>query len=198
MNPLLVGSQMSSDTTSETLSVREGAGYDEVFSSGHESEGSSWSSERETSAQSLDEEVESYGEEGEEEIVSEEVEVEEGDEVRDSDGDGDEGDEESYEGTSRSPGGNHPFILPKDWAVKKFLQKMSDKVFKELHTRFQIPDHIPIRLPRKNEKCYTGRTADVGMYDAMFAAGLRLRLTALHRQLVDFMGLSLSQIASNA
>ena len=75
---------------------------------------------------------------------------------------------------------------------------MSNRVFNELRTRFQIPDHIPIRLPRKNEKYYTGRTADVGMYDAMFAIGLRLPLTALHRQLVDFLGLSVSQIAPNA
>ena len=36
------------------------------------------------------------------------------------------------------------------------------------------------------------------MYDAMFVAGLRLPLTALHRQLVDFLGLSVSQIAPNA
>ena len=75
---------------------------------------------------------------------------------------------------------------------------MSEKVFKELRTRFHIPDHISIRLPRKKQKCYTGRTADVGMYDAVLAAGLRLPLTALHRQLVDFMGLFVSQIALNA
>ena len=75
---------------------------------------------------------------------------------------------------------------------------MSDRVFKELHTHYQIPDHIPIHLPRKNEKCYTGRSADVGMYDSMFVAGLRLPLTALHRQLADFMGLSVSQITLNA
>ena len=36
------------------------------------------------------------------------------------------------------------------------------------------------------------------MYDAMFAVGLRLPLTALHRQLADFLGLSVSQIAPNA
>ena len=36
------------------------------------------------------------------------------------------------------------------------------------------------------------------MYDAMFAAGLRLLLTAFHRQLVDYLGLSVSQIAPNA
>ena len=39
---------------------------------------------------------------------------------------------------------------------------------------------------------------DVGMYNAMFAAGLRLPLMALHRQLVIFLGLSVSQIAPNA
>ena len=75
---------------------------------------------------------------------------------------------------------------------------MSDKIFSELRVRYQIPEHIPIHLPYENEKCYTGRTADVGMYDAMFAAGLRLPLTALHHQLVDYLGLSVSQIAPNA
>ena len=36
------------------------------------------------------------------------------------------------------------------------------------------------------------------MYDAMFATGLRLLLTALLHQLADFLGLSVSQIALNA
>ena len=71
-------------------------------------------------------------------------------------------------------------------------------IFKELRTWYQIPKHIPIRLPRENERCYLGRTADVGMYDVMFAAGLRLSLMALHCQLADFLGLSVSQIAPNA
>ena len=75
---------------------------------------------------------------------------------------------------------------------------MSDKIFKELRVRYQIPEHIPIRFPKENEKCYTGWTADVGMYDAMFIVGLRLPLTALHRQLVDYLGLFVSQITPNA
>ena len=78
------------------------------------------------------------------------------------------------------PGDNHPFILPAEWAVNKFLPSMSDKIFSGLRVRYQIPEHIPIRLPKENKKCYSGRTADVGMYDAMFAAGLRLLLTTLH------------------
>ena len=75
---------------------------------------------------------------------------------------------------------------------------MRDRVFKESRTHYQIPDHISIPLPRKKEKCYTRMTADVDMYDAMLTARLRLPLTALYRQLVDFMGLSVSQIAPNA
>ena len=52
MNLSLVGSQMSSKATSKQLSVRKGASYDEVFCLGHKPEDFSWSSERETLAQS--------------------------------------------------------------------------------------------------------------------------------------------------
>ena len=158
MNLSLIGSQMSREALSEQSSIPEGASYDEVFSSGHEPKSFSWLSERETSAQSPDKEVGSYGKEGREEIISkggvisEEGEVEEGEEERDSDGDGDDDDEESYEGTSGSPGGNRPFILPSIWTVNDFLPKMSDRIFKELRALYQIPDHIPIHLPKKNEK----------------------------------------------
>ena len=54
MDPSLVGSQMSSDVSCEESSVREGAGYDETFGSGDESEDFSPSSERETSTRSPD------------------------------------------------------------------------------------------------------------------------------------------------
>ena len=193
---------MSSDAMSEESLVREGAGYDEDFGLGDESEDFSPSLGRETLAQSIDGEDECYAKE------SEEVEVEvgkkgswvDGDDARDrEEGDGDEDDhgKGSSEGALVAPGDNRPFILPAEWAVNKFLPSMSEKIFSELRVRYQIPEHIPIRLPYKNEKCYTGRTADVGMYDAMFAVGLRLPLTALHRQLVDYLGLSVSQIAPN-
>ena len=126
-------------------------------------------------------------------------------EERDSDGDEAEGDEESYEGTSGnpegtsgSPEGNYPFILPNIWIVNDFLPKMSDRVLKDLRACYQIPYHIPIRLPKKSEKCYSGKTANVGMYNAMFTVGLRLPLTAVRRQLADFLGLTISQIASKA
>ena len=95
MPPSLVGSQMSRETTSEQLSVRGGASYDEVFPSGHKpKERFSWLSKRETSAQSSDEELESYRGEDEGAISNEEDEDDEG-EGRESDGDNNDGDEEA-------------------------------------------------------------------------------------------------------
>ena len=92
---------MSSDETSERSSVHEGAGYDKVFGSGDEFESFSWSSERETSAQSLDDNVKSYVEENENEVVDEGGdEVKEGEGEGGSDGDEDDSNEESYKGTS--------------------------------------------------------------------------------------------------
>ena len=79
-----------------------------------------------------------------------------------------------------------------------FLPTMTAKIFKDLRDRYQILDHIPIRLPGKFKKCYSGKTADFGMYDAILVTGLRLPLTVLHRQLANFLGLSVSQIAPNA
>ena len=84
---------MFREATSEQLLICEGAGYGEVFQSGHEpEEGLSWSLERETSAHSPKEEVESCdGEEAEEEEVDkgEDKGNEVGKEGED-DGDGDE------------------------------------------------------------------------------------------------------------
>lgn len=143
MNLLLVSSQMPKEELSEQLSVHEGAGYNEVFGSVHEPEGSSWSSERETSTQPPDEEVESYGEEDEME----------GEKERGSDRDEGDGDEETFEETSGSSGDNHPFILLSIWTVNDFLPKMSDKVFNHLRDCYQIPNNIPIHLPGKSKKC---------------------------------------------
>ena len=141
------------------------------------------------------------GGEGEEEVVGEgEDENDEGEEEREDTGDEDNGDEETSDGVSESPGDGHtyPFILPKIWTVNDFMPTMSIEVFNTLQDHYQIPNHIPIRLPGKFGKCYSGRTANIGMYNAMFMAGLRLPLTALHRQLANFLGLSISQVAPNA
>ena len=74
---------------------------------------------------------------------------------------------------------------------------MTRKHFNTLRDHHKIPDNIPLRLPRKFKKCYLRKMADVEMYDAMFTARLRLPLMELHRQLANYLGLSVSQITLN-
>ena len=76
---------------------------------------------------------------------------------------------------------HRPFILPQICTMNDFYPTMSQKVFNTLRDRHQIPEHIPFRLPRKFKRCYSGKMANIGMYDDMFTAGLRLPLTKLHR-----------------
>ena len=108
---------MSSDALSEESSVSEGAGYDETFGSSDKSEDFSHSSERETSAPSLDGEDEGYTERSEEVGVGgvgkEGSWGDSGDDDDGEDSDDDEEDdgEESCEGASAGPGDNCPFIL---------------------------------------------------------------------------------------
>ena len=108
---------MSSDAMSEDSSICEGAGYDEAFDSGDESEDFSPSSGRETSAQSLDGEDESYTKGSEEvgvEVGKEGSWGDGGDDHDGEDGDGDKEDdgEGSCEGALVGLGDNRPFILP--------------------------------------------------------------------------------------
>ena len=141
-------------------------------------------------------------EEGEEKEVDEgEDEGDEGGEEGEGDGDEGNADERTIEvGSLGSPEDGHtcPFILPSMWTVNDFLLKMMTNIFKNLRDHYQILDHIPIHLLRKFEKCYSGKIADIDMYDATFAIGLRLPLTALHHQLANFLGLSISQITPNS
>lgn len=78
------------------------------------------------------------------------------------------------------------------WMVNDFYLTMSLKVFNTLRDRYQISENSPFRLARKFKKCYSGKTADVDMYDAMFIVGLRLLLTIPHCQLVNYLGLFVS------
>ena len=81
--------------------------------------------------------------------------------------------------------------------VNNFYLTMSPNVFNKLRDHFQILENIPISLSRKFERCYSRKTANVGMYNAMFTTGLRLSLVELHRQLANYLGLSVSQIPPN-
>lgn len=89
-------------------------------------------------------------------------------------------------------------FFPKIWTVNNFYPTMSQKVFNTLRDHHQIPNNIPICLLGKFERCCSGKTMNVKMYDAMFIVGLRMPLTKLHRQLANCLGLFVSQIAPNA
>ena len=205
-------------TSEQSSSVHKGAGYNEVYPSVHgPEEGLSWSSKREPFAHSPDDK-EDFDREGVEEndeydygegVNKEEYEgkgdEEKGENEEEYEGEGDEGEDEvdgrAYEeGSLGSFGDGHtrPFILSTIWTVNDFKPIMTTNIFKTLRDRYQIPDNIPIRLLGKFEKCYSGKIANVGMYDIMFTIGLRLPLTTLHCQLATFLGLYVSQVAPNA
>ena len=58
---------------------------------------------------------------------------------------------------SPGDGHTHPFILPNMWTFNDFKLTMMTNIFKNLRDRFQIPDHISIRLPEKFESATRGR-----------------------------------------
>lgn len=171
------------EVTSElSSSVSKGVGYDEVFPSGREPrEDYPWSPEREPSTQSLSDENEEKDEGDVEEDDYDKGEVDEEDR-EDEDGEDDDG--THFEGRDlegQADGGARPFILPAIWTVYDFYPTMTINIFKNLRDRYQVPKNVPILLARKFKQCYSGKTANVGMYDAMFAVGLKLPLTELHR-----------------
>ena len=158
--------------------------------------------EREPSAHLLEDEMEG---ELDEEIEGEgkyEYDEEDGEEGEDEEEEEDKEEDEEGEEEDVAPGLSgddyRPFILPEIWSVNDFLSKMMTRVFNNLRPRYQIPDDVPIRMASKKKKCYSGRTLDVGFYEAVFMAGLRLPLTELHRRLADRLGVFVCQIYPNA
>ena len=69
---------------------------------------------------------------------------------------------------------------------------MSDEVFSRLRPCFQIPNDMPIRKGDIREKCYDGRSSDVGFYEIALIAGLRLPLSTLHSRLASYIGVFVS------
>ena len=94
--------------------------------------------------------------------------------------------------------GLREFVMLPEWTVNAFMSTIKEPHFKTLRANYQIPDYIPIRLPYKSEKCYYEGVDGVGMYEKVLKAGLRFPLNSLHRELLKYLGLSISQISPNA
>ena len=90
------------------------------------------------------------------------------------------------------------FVMLPKWTVNAFTSTIKEAHFETLRANYQIPDYIHIRLPYKSKKCYYEGVDGVGVYKQVFKAGLRFPLNSLHRELLKYLGLSISQISPNA
>ena len=170
---------MSSASSNHSF-VRNGAGYDEVYPSGHKDHGS-LSEERSSSANSpslRDEGLEKGGPED--------------DFLQDLD------DNETSIQSVVGPDGLRKFIMLPIWTVNDFISSIKEPHFKTLRGKYQIPNNIPLRLPYKSEKCYYDNIDAIEVYEQMLKPRLIFPLSSLHRQLLQHLGLSINQISPNA
>ena len=88
--------------------------------------------------------------------------------------------------------GLREFIMLPEWTVHKFTFVIKKKHFSTFRAIFQISDYISIRLPYVSEKCYYEGVEGVGVYEQMLKVGLRFPLSTLHRELLKYLGLSVT------
>ncbi|XP_075653876.1 uncharacterized protein LOC142624224 [Castanea sativa] len=94
--------------------------------------------------------------------------------------------------------GLRDFIMLPLWTGNDFRSTITEFHFKTLKAKYQIPDNVRLRHPHKSEKCYYRGVDGVGIYEQALKAGLRFPLSSLHRQLLQYLGLSITQISPNA
>ena len=173
---------MSSEASSDQSYVRNGVGYDEVYLSSQDDPSTS-SDERVPSFNSSstegDEDVNMNG-------------------LKDDSSDQNIANAEPITQSVIGPNGLREFILLPLWTVNDFRSTIKQKQFDTLKEKFQIPVNIPICLPYKSEKCYYKGADDVGVYEQMLKVGLRFPLSTLHRCLLQYLGLVVTQISPNA
>ena len=87
-------------------------------------------------------------------------------------------------------------MLP-EWTVHNFTSTIKEKHFNTFRANFQIPDNISICLPYVSKKCYYKGVEAIRVYEQMLKAGLRFPLSTLHRELLKYLGLSITQLSPN-
>ena len=166
---------MSSVSSNQSF-VRDGADYEEVYPSGYRDQ-DYLNEERSLSASSPS-------------STNEDMEVAKLEEGSD---DGEDQRVKSVVGAN----GLREFIMLLEWTVNAFTSTIKEPHFNTLRTHYQIPDYILIRLPYKSEKCYYEGVDGVGVYEQMLKVSLRFPLSSLHRELLKYLGLFVSQISPN-
>ena len=166
---------MSSASSNQSF-VRDGAGYEEVYPSGY------------NDLDDLSERIPSASSPSPKNEDMEVAELEEGSI------DGEDQRIKSVVGTD----GLREFVMLPEWTINAFTSTIKEAHFKTLRANYQIPDYIPIHLPYKLEKCYYERVDSVRVYEQVLKAGLRFPLNSLHRELLKYLGLFVSQISLNA
>ena len=123
----------------------------------------------------------------------------------DLDGDGLESDSNEEIGNDEppvqsiiGPNGLKEFIMLPLWTINDFYSSIKERHFNTLREKYQIPVNIPMRLLSKWEKYYYKGVEDVDVYEQMLKAGLRFLLSALHRRLLQYLGLVVTQISLDA
>ena len=58
--------------------------------------------------------------------------------------------------------GLREFVMLPEWTMNNFRSTIKEVHFKTIRAIYQIPDHIPIHLPYKSEKCYYNGVDDLG------------------------------------
>ena len=160
--------------------VYDEAGYDVVYPSGHK-DPDSLSEERSPSASSASSRDESLGTERPKDDSSEGLD-----------------DAEPPIQSVVGPDGLREFIMLPIWTINDFTSTIKESHFKTLREKYQIPVNIPLHLPYLLEKCYYKGVEGVGVYEQMLKAGLRFPLSSHHHQVLQYLGLAVTQISLNA
>ena len=170
---------MSSASSNQSF-VRDGAGYNEVYSLGHKDPNSP-SEDRSPSASSSSSRDEGLETETPQDGSSEGLD-----------------DAEPPIQSVIGPDGLREFIMLPIWTVNDFTFTIKESHFKTLRGKYQIPDNIPLRLPYMSKKCYYESVEGIGVSEQMLKAGLKFPLSSLHHQLLQYLGLAVTQFSLNA
>ena len=169
-----------SSVSSEQSYVSEGTGYDEVFLLGQNDPGTSYD-ERDPSTNSPSTEDDDL-------------------DTNRSEKDSNDEDIDIGEPLIQSvivPDGFREFIMLPLWTINDFNSSIKQQHFNTLKEKYQILINIQMRLAFKREKCYYKGVEDIRVYEQMLKAGLRFPLSALHRRLLQYLGLVVTQVSPN-